>query len=212
MPIFYNETDDYLERMFQSVNGVLFPGGGQQLDGSKLLSTTQFFVKRAAQAYAQGDYFPVFGHCQGFELLLMAITGKMIESCFSTPCRTPISSVLLVGLPEAKCMVRNEEYAAENISLPISFTMPIEETTWLKDLPQRAQTTLTMKNSTINNVSFSSIFLLFCLRKSKNSLILASLELPGGLVCFFAKDHTPVHLPGGGHHNVAHGPPVRRHV
>lgn len=68
-------------RPTHSLTHQLFPGGGQTLDDSQLLAATTFFVKRALQAHAAGDYFPVFGHCQGFESTLMAITGLPLEQC-----------------------------------------------------------------------------------------------------------------------------------
>ena len=138
VPIFYNGSTEYLEQMFQATNGVLFPGGGQLLDHSQLLVTTQFFLKRSQQAFEQGDYFPVFGHCQGFELLLMAIT----------------------GLSEEKCLVQNTHFAAENISLALQIANE-GSTTWFRELPDRAKNTLTTTNSTMNNHHWSCPVTLF---------------------------------------------------
>jgi len=128
VPIFYNGTTEYLERMFQSVNAVLFPGGGQVLDHSKLLATTKFFLDKATASASTGDYFPVFGHCQGFEALLMAITGLELE----------------------QCMTDATAYRAENVSLSLSFTGPVESSNWFREMPDDVQTTL-QTNSTLNN-------------------------------------------------------------
>lgn len=110
---------DHHQEMFQQVNGVLFPGGGQDLDGSQLLHTTQFFVKKSLMAYGRGDYFPVAGHCQGFEVMLMAITGLNLE----------------------QCMVHDAKYRAENISLPLHTLNT--QSRWFADMSPSVQNTLT---------------------------------------------------------------------
>lgn len=133
VPIFFDGDESYLDEMFRSVNAVLFPGGGQILDGSQLLKTTQFFVSRAAQAYESGDYFPIFGHCQGFELLLMAVTGLM----------------------EEQVLTNDPSFAAENVSLPLMFTPNAFPSRWFADMPLAIRATLSGTNATLNNHMWS---------------------------------------------------------
>ncbi len=112
------------------INGVLFPGGGQYLDHSTLLNTAKFFLNHAQTSQ---DWWPVFGHCQGFEVLLMAIT----------------------GLDRDSCMTNNTLYKAENISLPISLTLDPKQTRWFQNVEDSVLKTLTTENSTVNNHMWS---------------------------------------------------------
>lgn len=133
VPINFDGSDEYLEQMYAQINGVLFPGGGQTLDGSALLHTATFFVNKSVQAYASGgDYFPVVGHCQGFEVMLMAITGLDLE----------------------KCMVREQNYRAENVSLPLhSLNF---KSRWFANMSASVAKTLSSEACTINNHVWST--------------------------------------------------------
>ena len=95
VPIFYNGTKDYLQSMFQQINGLLFPGGGADIGAdSQLFQAAQFLFQLAIEANDKGDYFPVAGHCLGYEIL-----SEIISNNFNI-----LSSV-----------------DAENISLPLHF-------------------------------------------------------------------------------------------
>jgi len=136
VPIFYNNSNsmEYMRLMYQSINAVLFPGGGQDLDNSPLLmNTALFFLDKAQKAKQVGDYFPVFGHCQGFELLLMAIT----------------------RLDREKCMTNASDYQAEHVSLPLKFEVRPGDSNWFKEVPSNVEGTLTLTNSTLNNHMWS---------------------------------------------------------
>eukprot|EP01061_Rhynchopus_euleeides_P027002 TRINITY_DN43990_c0_g1_i1.p1 TRINITY_DN43990_c0_g1~~TRINITY_DN43990_c0_g1_i1.p1 ORF type:complete len:338 (+),score=92.67 TRINITY_DN43990_c0_g1_i1:48-1016(+) len=66
VPIPYNtSTPDELRQIFRSINGVLYPGGGA---GPSANARLMFDL--AVEANAQGDYFPVWGTCLGFEWLV----------------------------------------------------------------------------------------------------------------------------------------------
>lgn len=62
---------DDLEKLFQSINGLLIPGGGRALDPS-----LHALVNRAVKANKAGDFFPVWGTCLGFEWLVEIFGGK----------------------------------------------------------------------------------------------------------------------------------------
>jgi gamma-glutamyl hydrolase len=59
------------ERLFQSVNGFLIPGGGN-IDAH---SSVDEMVARAVKGNLVGDYFPVWGTCLGFEWLVSIFGG-----------------------------------------------------------------------------------------------------------------------------------------
>jgi hypothetical protein len=155
--VWYDGSDEYLESIYQSTNAVLFPGGGQHLDDSQLLHTAEFFVNKASTGK---DWYPVFGHCQGFEVLLMAIT----------------------GLNRSQCMTNDLSYKAENVSLPLTFVETSSR--WFATMPDSVQATLTQTNSTLNNHMWSIAPSSFSALQQKGLLaefrVLSTSVSPGG--------------------------------
>ncbi|XP_006019197.2 gamma-glutamyl hydrolase isoform X1 [Alligator sinensis] len=78
MPIRLNCSDEEYDRIFQSINGVLFPGGGVNLKTSQYSSIARIFYNKALEANDKGDYFPVWGTCLGFEELTYLTSGKIL--------------------------------------------------------------------------------------------------------------------------------------
>jgi gamma-glutamyl hydrolase len=61
-----------VESVFQSINGLLIPGGESFLGNG----TVDALVARAARAnLAEADYFPIWGTCLGFEYLIDILGG-----------------------------------------------------------------------------------------------------------------------------------------
>ncbi|XP_004697814.2 gamma-glutamyl hydrolase [Echinops telfairi] len=69
VPIRLNLTDNEYEKLFRSINGILFPGGGAHLNNSYYAKVAKLFYDFALQSFNNGDYFPVWGTCLGFEEL-----------------------------------------------------------------------------------------------------------------------------------------------
>lgn len=73
----YNADMDTLSTLFNSVNGILFTGGGQSLAaGTEYYETASFLFNNVLQANAKGDYFPVWGTCMGIQLLCIMVSGN----------------------------------------------------------------------------------------------------------------------------------------
>jgi gamma-glutamyl hydrolase len=70
MPTTFSATE--LETLFNRMNGMLIPGGSRALDPS-----LHAMVNRAVKANQQGDFFPVWGTCLGFEWLVTIFGGAM---------------------------------------------------------------------------------------------------------------------------------------
>ncbi|XP_070580586.1 gamma-glutamyl hydrolase-like [Ptychodera flava] len=70
VPIAVNQTQDYYVKLFSSLNGVLFPGGSQYLETSGYGKAGRILYDLAVKANDNGDYFPLWGTCLGFELLI----------------------------------------------------------------------------------------------------------------------------------------------
>jgi len=56
-------------KLFESINGVLLPGGGVSLTDSPYASVGKQMFEMAKAANDAGDYFPIWGTCLGFEFL-----------------------------------------------------------------------------------------------------------------------------------------------
>jgi gamma-glutamyl hydrolase len=74
VPILYDSPQSELLTLFNQVNGVLFPGGAADIAvNSPLYNTAKYIVNLAMEAQEKGDYFPIEGHCLGFELLNIVV-------------------------------------------------------------------------------------------------------------------------------------------
>lgn len=67
IPVPYNASKAVIDEVFNSVNGLLLPGGG-----AKLSPAVTYFLEKAVAANKAKDYFPVWGTCLGFEWLIQA--------------------------------------------------------------------------------------------------------------------------------------------
>ncbi|KAJ7390169.1 hypothetical protein OS493_026676 [Desmophyllum pertusum] len=85
VPIRIDLSKEELEALFNSINGVLFPGGGASLSDSGYLRTAKIIYDLALQAYDKDDPFPLWGTCLGFELLNIVTSGlgkeEFLASC-----------------------------------------------------------------------------------------------------------------------------------
>uniref|UniRef100_A0A671P4H5 folate gamma-glutamyl hydrolase n=1 Tax=Sinocyclocheilus anshuiensis TaxID=1608454 RepID=A0A671P4H5_9TELE len=79
-----NKSDDEYRRLFKSINRVLFPGGGVSIESSGYSKAAGIFYRLALEANSNGDYFPIWGTCLGFELLTLLTSGKLLLSHTNT--------------------------------------------------------------------------------------------------------------------------------
>merc|ERR1711934_735356 len=72
-PILYDSSPEELDRAFASVNGILLTGGNiNQTDfGSPYLKAARRLLSNTVAAALRGDWVPIWGTCQGFQLLLL---------------------------------------------------------------------------------------------------------------------------------------------
>lgn len=124
VPVFHNSTTEELTNLFWKINGVLFPGGGADLEDTPIYKAGSTLYQLALNAFDKGDYFPITGHCLGFELLAM-ITSRNL-----------------------KILSRID---AEDVTLPLNFTPQAKTSRWLKDLPNDLWNILSTKPVTMNN-------------------------------------------------------------
>ena len=89
IPVPYDSSNNTVDDIFSQVNGLLFPGGG-----SALPIAAKRLWQLALNANANGDYFPIWATCLGFEYVVMMAS-------------TQGESIL------------QSDFDAENISLPL---------------------------------------------------------------------------------------------
>lgn len=70
VPIRYYSSDQELYRLFKSVNGLIFPGGLTDLyhDNPYVIAARKLW-NWAKEVNEQGNVFPIYGTCLGFQLL-----------------------------------------------------------------------------------------------------------------------------------------------
>jgi len=74
VPISYYATNETIDELFASVNGVLFPGGSAELPPG---AVRMYEVAMAANERG-GDHFPIWGTCLGFEWLVTLAGGTVV--------------------------------------------------------------------------------------------------------------------------------------
>lgn len=76
VPIWNDLTEDETEKIFNSINGAVFPGGNNPLfqSGYGKVATKIFALARKAFD-ERNDYFPIMGICLGHELLAADVEG-----------------------------------------------------------------------------------------------------------------------------------------
>jgi len=120
IPLLHDADDSVVDSIFQQVNGVLLPGGSDQ----DITRGIKRLWDLAVDANLNGDRFPVFGTCLGFEYMVaMASEGgkNILES----------------------------NYDAENISLPLIFTEDVLSSQLFSDA--HIQQIAATQNVTMNN-------------------------------------------------------------
>ncbi|XP_063681821.1 gamma-glutamyl hydrolase-like [Bolinopsis microptera] len=69
VPIPNDLPEDDLRNIFDSINGIVFPGGARTIPQSMYYTTAGKLIKWAMEANDSGDYFPVWGICLGFQFM-----------------------------------------------------------------------------------------------------------------------------------------------
>ncbi|KAL9656722.1 hypothetical protein ABK040_002989 [Willaertia magna] len=138
VPIPYHLPQEELRYIFESINGILFPGGGTDLtnaDGSfsKYALAQQLFIRWSIEAYEKNqDYFPVWGTCLGMQgiSIILANDGDILVGGFDS----------------------------YNISMPLNFTSSpntLQQTSRIfKYCPDHIMGTLMNQAVTLNNHHF----------------------------------------------------------
>ena len=79
-PILYNQTDAELKNIFDQLSGLVFPGGHCGFHGTAYGNASWYLQTLAKAANDDGDVFPMWGTCQGFQQLAQFGSGQMEPS------------------------------------------------------------------------------------------------------------------------------------
>ncbi|KAJ7340229.1 hypothetical protein OS493_002961 [Desmophyllum pertusum] len=124
VPIRNNLSEEQLEKLFHSINGVLFPGGGANVFNSPYERTGKILFNLAVKANDVGDVFPIWGTCLGFQFLSVLGTGG--ENVIS-----PVDG--------------------ENYSVPLNLSEDYKSSRLLGSAPEQIITSLETLNVTFNH-------------------------------------------------------------
>jgi len=126
LPILLDQPADYYNEIFESTNGILFPGGNQGIDPSDIYTEEgEILWNLAKQANDRGDYYPIWGTCLGFEELAVLETGNA-------------NAISL-------------DVAATNLALPLRFTRGAKRSRRFQSFPRTLVRALQTQSLTFNS-------------------------------------------------------------
>ncbi|XP_023951532.2 gamma-glutamyl hydrolase A-like isoform X2 [Bicyclus anynana] len=125
VPILIGKDRSYYRNIMGKINGVLFPGGATYLNQSNgYADAAQHIYELAQELNDAGDYFPIFGTCLGFQLLVILASGR--------------------GPKENRISCRSYE------NLPLNFIKDFRESKMFGETPQYIIDMLKNKDITVN--------------------------------------------------------------
>ncbi|KAM4740234.1 gamma-glutamyl hydrolase [Anableps anableps] len=127
VPIRINRTEEEYIKIFNSINGLLLPGGDVDIQTSQFSRAARIFYNLALKANDAGDYFPIWGTCQGFQQLSVLTARKN-----------------LLTLTKTKA-----------VALPLIFTPAAQSSRLFRNFPKDVLQSLANENITSNFHSWS---------------------------------------------------------
>ncbi|KAF7660102.1 hypothetical protein LDENG_00288160 [Lucifuga dentata] len=127
VPVMINQTLEEYKLIFNSINGILYPGGGVNITSSGYERAAKIFYELAIEANWRGDYFPVWGTCLGFEQLTYLTSGKLLLSFTNT----------------------------SGVALPLTFTNETKQSRMFKGFPAELMGALASEPLTVNSHKWS---------------------------------------------------------
>lgn len=122
VPIRINQTAEEYMKIFNSINGLLLPGGDVDLQKSEYSKAAKIFYDLAIKANDASDYFPIWGTCLGMEQLTVLTSNKNLLTLTNT----------------------------EAVALPLNFTEEAQNSSLFKNFPKDVLQSLEVENITSN--------------------------------------------------------------
>ncbi|MCJ8735393.1 hypothetical protein PDJAM_G00246490 [Pangasius djambal] len=159
VPIRLNQTKEEHEKIFQSINGLIFIGGAVDLETSDFAHTAGIYFRLALKANDEGDYFPIWGTCLGFQLLTVQVAGENLLS----------------------------KTTADNVSMPLNLTSEAQSSRMFASFPPELFKALSEEPLTgnfhhygvteqvfVGNEKLSSFFTILSTNKAENGVVFVS--------------------------------------
>mmetsp|Transcript_19062 Transcript_19062/g.37415 ORF Transcript_19062/g.37415 Transcript_19062/m.37415 type:complete len:344 (-) Transcript_19062:1794-2825(-) len=128
VPVRYTSSEKELRRIFESVNGLFFPGGSAYLShGHPYFDASEKLFHWALEANANGQVYPIWGTCLGFEQLAVLASGSN-------------ATVL-----DASGIFDSEDYSA-----PVTLTANAEDSELVGTMPARLRDAMIAEDITFN--------------------------------------------------------------
>ncbi|XP_041945483.1 zgc:171566 [Alosa sapidissima] len=127
IPIRINQTSEEYVKIFNSINGLLLPGGDVDLQKSAFSRAAKIFYDLAIKANDVSDYFPIWGTCQGMQQLTVLTSNKNLLTLTNT----------------------------KAVALPLTFTQGAQNSRLFKNFPKDLLQSLEVENITSNYHSWS---------------------------------------------------------
>ncbi|XP_060925999.1 gamma-glutamyl hydrolase-like [Limanda limanda] len=122
VPVRVNLTEEEYTKIFNSINGLLLPGGSSNLLTSQYSRAAGILYNLALRANDASDYFPVWGTCLGFEQLTVLTAEKHLLTLTDT----------------------------HAVALPLNFTRRARSSRLFRSFPKDVLRSLTEENITAN--------------------------------------------------------------
>ena len=133
IPVLLGRPERYYQEIFNRTNGLLFPGGNQGILPDDIYTEEgKLLWDMAKEANDNGDYYPIWGTCLGFEELSVLETGD--------------GSVISLDVE------------ATNIALPLNFTPEASSSRLFGSMDPDLVTALSKENITFNSHSHGLLF------------------------------------------------------
>ncbi|XP_060926002.1 gamma-glutamyl hydrolase-like [Limanda limanda] len=84
VPVRLNLSEEEYTKIFNSINGLVLPGGASNLLASHYSRASSFFFNSALRAKDASDYFPILGSCLGFQQLTVLIAKENLLTLTDT--------------------------------------------------------------------------------------------------------------------------------
>ncbi|OQR78389.1 gamma-glutamyl hydrolase-like [Tropilaelaps mercedesae] len=98
VPVHINRDREYYENIVSQLNGVLFPGGDADVHDSGYGRAGRLIYEYAREHNKANDYFPLWGTCNGFEMLVyLSVDDYVLKRCDSKNQAQPLLSLQTVG-------------------------------------------------------------------------------------------------------------------
>ncbi|XP_076027115.1 gamma-glutamyl hydrolase [Genypterus blacodes] len=127
VPIRISLTKEEYTKIFNTINGLLLPGGDVDIQTSEFSRAAKIFYDLALKANDAGDFFPIWGTCQGFQQLSVLAANKY-----------------LLTLTDTKA-----------VALPLTLTPAAQSSRLFRSFPKDLLQSLAQENITANFHSWS---------------------------------------------------------